>query len=171
VAAGPDFLTAYDNHVWDVYGFFAYRLGSRADAEDLTQVTFERALRAWHRYDPRRAALGTWLLAIARNLLIDHYRLRRVRHEELVEAAPEVPVADFEPGLGVSPELADALRGLTEREREVIALRFGGDLSGPEIAEILALTVANVQQILSRTLRKLRTRLEEPASTVNEGGG
>jgi RNA polymerase sigma factor (sigma-70 family) len=56
----------------ELHAFFAYRLGSRADAEDLTQETLERAFRAWARYDPARASARTWLLAIARNLLIDH---------------------------------------------------------------------------------------------------
>jgi RNA polymerase sigma factor (sigma-70 family) len=63
-----------------------------------------------------------------------------------------------ERGLG-SAELADALAELTEREREVLALRFGGDLTGAEIAHVLGLSLANVQQITSRALRKLRTLL------------
>ena len=41
-----DFAAAYDEQIWNVYGFFAYRVSCRADAEDLTQRTFERALRA-----------------------------------------------------------------------------------------------------------------------------
>src|SRR4051812_41886047 len=67
----------FDEHVWDVYGFVAYRIGNRAEAEDLTQQTFERALRAWSRFDPSRAQPRPWLLAIARNLLVDHYRRDR----------------------------------------------------------------------------------------------
>jgi len=55
-----------------VYGFSAYRLRDREVAEDLTQATFESALRAWSRFDPRRASKRKWLLAIARNQLIDH---------------------------------------------------------------------------------------------------
>ena len=66
------FARVYEENVWRVYGFLAYRVRSRDLAEDLTQTTFERALRAWPRFDPRRASEATWLLAIARNLLIDH---------------------------------------------------------------------------------------------------
>ncbi|MEA2231827.1 MAG: Sigma-70, region 4, partial [Solirubrobacteraceae bacterium] len=47
------------------------------------------------------------------------------------------------------------------REREIIALRFGGDLTGPEIAEATGLRLANVQQILSRSLRRMRAVIEE----------
>ncbi|HWH19531.1 MAG TPA: response regulator transcription factor, partial [Solirubrobacterales bacterium] len=53
-----------------------------------------------------------------------------------------------------------ALDALSERDREVLALRFGGDMTGPEIAKLLNLSLANVQQILSRSLRRLRKRLE-----------
>jgi RNA polymerase sigma factor (sigma-70 family) len=65
-----------------------------------------------------------------------------------------------------SSELNHALAELTEREREVLALRFGGDLTGAEIAELLELTVANVQQITSRALRKLRTLLTHTPAQV-----
>jgi RNA polymerase sigma factor (sigma-70 family) len=166
-----DIGRAYDEHVWHVYGFFAYRVASRPDAEDLTQRTFERALRATDRYDSERAAPGTWLLAIARNLLIDHYRADRSgKHEPLDSGAvaetwlgtAEGPEND----LGLDPELADALGRLGEREREIIALRFGGDLTGPEIATLTGLTLANVQQILSRSLRQLRRWLEEEPDAV-----
>ena len=58
----------------------------------------------------------------------------------------------------MEPELAAALDELGDREREIIALRFGGDLTGPEIASLTGLSLANVQQILSRSLRKLRAR-------------
>jgi RNA polymerase sigma-70 factor (ECF subfamily) len=162
--SGGGFERLYDDHVWDVYGFLAYRVASRADAEDLTQLTFERALRAWQRFDPERAQARTWLLAIARNLLIDHYRRdRSARSEPLGEGgvAEEAlpPVAPPEPS-GLDPELAEALGSLAQRDREVVALRFGGDLTGPEIAELLDLSVANVQQILSRSLRRMRAALE-----------
>ncbi len=62
--------------------------------------------------------------------------------------------------LGVSPELERALGVLGERDRELIALRYGGDLTGAEIAEVTGLSLANVQQILSRSLRRMREELE-----------
>ena len=77
-----DFIQMYDDEVWHVYGFFGYRLRSRELAEDLTQATFERALRAWKRFDPSRASARTWLLSIARNLLIDHFRKAESDHVE-----------------------------------------------------------------------------------------
>ena len=148
-----------------MYGFFAYRTGSRDDAEDLTQQTFERALRAWDRFDPRRAAVGTWLIAIARNLLIDHYRAASPEsgHVPIEDVPPSDLPADngAQPVVGLEPELADALDSLAQRDREVLALRYGADLTGPEIVELTGLTLANVQQIISRSLRRLREALEK----------
>lgn len=159
------FLKAYEEHIWDVYGYFAYRALPRADAEDLTQVTFERALRAWRRFDPERASARTWLLVIARNAYIDYRRRDRsarsvsLESEQITEAdLPQNPGPDEQ--LGLSPELESAVRRLGSREREVLALRFGADLRGPEIAEVLGISLANAQQILSRALRKMRRILE-----------
>lgn len=167
---GSGFARAYDEHVWHVYGYFAYRLRSRDDAEDLTQLTFERALKAWDRFDPKRAALGTWLLAIARNVLVDHHRRDRSnRHQPFVDDDEQISATigyrELDPHLGLSPDLAAGLERLGSREREVIALRFGGDLTGPEIAELTGLSLANVQQILSRSLRRLRAELDKSEPT------
>jgi RNA polymerase sigma-70 factor (ECF subfamily) len=170
-----DFAGVYDEHVWRVYGFFAYRLGSRADAEDLTQVTFERALRAWGRYDESRASVATWLLVIARNLLVDHLRATGpVQLQPIDELLAEtLPAEPDRPGVGIEPELERALGELGPRERELIALRFGGDLTGPELAELTGLTLANVQQILSRSLRRMRASLdgEREQRAVRAGAG
>ncbi|MFZ0040430.1 MAG: sigma-70 family RNA polymerase sigma factor [Solirubrobacteraceae bacterium] len=159
--AQSDFARVYSEHVWPIYGFLAYRVGDRGIAEDLTQATFERALRAWSRFDPRRASERTWLLAIARNLLIDHHRRDSNRRTELLEEHLEPPVPGPEERITAAPDLSDALSKLTERDREILALRFGGDLNGPEIAEVMDMSLANVQQILSRSLRKLRQLLED----------
>lgn len=163
------FASLYEEHVWRVYGFFGYRLGSPEDAEDLTQLTFERALKAWDRFDEEQASASTWLMAIARNLLVDHYRRAGSEREEPIDpedAEQSGPPADSpqEAGLGISPELEEALSRLDKRQCELIALRFGADLTGPEIAELTGLTLTNVQQILSRSLRRLRLELdsEEP---------
>jgi RNA polymerase sigma factor (sigma-70 family) len=166
-----DYGEVFEAHVWEVHGFFAYRLGSRAEAEDLTQATFERGLRAWGRFDPRRASVRTWLLAIAHNLLVDHYRSRARRREIAVPEGLDAPAADERHRLGLDPALARALDELGEREREVIALRFGGDLTGPEIAMVTGLSLANVQQILSRALRRLRASLEAQEDPAHERPG
>lgn len=166
--ARPAIDRVCDEHIFDVYAFIACHGLSRQDAEDLTQATFERAVRAWPRYDPTRASAKTWLLAIARNVLIDHHRRRRTHPivladtDSSMEPAPsEVVGAQAQPGL--PDQLEDALRSLSAREQEVIALRFAGDLDCADIATMLRISHANVQQISSRALRKLRGHLQDPA--------
>lgn len=163
------FSRVYDEHVYGVYGFLAYRVHDHQLAEDLTQETFERALRAWGRFDPRRSSERTWLLAIANNLLIDHHRRARLRSADPIDERMIPSVAGPEERFDRSPELIAALSQLSQRDREVVALRFGGDLTGAEIAALLGLSLANVQQILSRSLRQLRELLQSdqrmPAAT------
>jgi RNA polymerase sigma-70 factor (ECF subfamily) len=149
-------------------------VANRADAEDLTQQTFERALRSWAEFDPRRAGITTWLLSIARNLIIDHYRATTHQTGSVaIETVPESalpPGAANSPNLGISPELQAALAELPDRERDLVALRYGADLSCRQIAEVAQLSVANVQQILSRALRKLRGRLQQHSPDVLKDG-
>jgi RNA polymerase sigma-70 factor (ECF subfamily) len=156
-----DFARVYDEHLRHVYGFLAYRLRDRDLAEDLTQATFERALRAWPRFDPVKASERTWLLTIARNLMIDHYRRDHPEPSAEIDENLLPSTAGPEEATAGWPELQEALQQLGEREREVLALRFGADLSGPEIAELTDLTLANVQQILSRSLKRLRVLLDD----------
>jgi RNA polymerase sigma-70 factor (ECF subfamily) len=76
-----DWESVYREEMPRVFSYFRYRGLERATAEDLTSATFEKAWRARDRYRRDRAAVSTWLLAIARNVAIDHFR-----------AAPEVPL-------------------------------------------------------------------------------
>ena len=164
-----EFLQAYQQNVERVYRYLAFRTRSRSDAEDLTQATFERAFRAWDRFDPRRASARTWLLAIARNSFLDFHRRRQSEAGATAALQEQAEESSGGPeGLGMDPRLATGLRHLAERERSVLALRFGGELDAQEIGRLLDLTTSNVYQITSRALRKLRAILEaeseEPAT-------
>ena len=151
----------YREHVDAVYAFFAYSVDVPT-AEDLTSATFERALRSWDSYDAERASERTWLLAIARNLLTDHFRRRANQPHPSVDGQPELldglVAADDDPlpRILAQDELRGWLAVLGDRERTVLALRYAADLTGSQIAEVLDLTPANVHQILSRALRRLR---------------
>lgn len=161
----PGFSSVYVDNLDRVYGFLGYRLRSRHEAEDLTQLVFEKALRSWNRFDPRRASPSTWLIAIARNVLVDHLRRRRetLMGDDAVAAALDRGAEAVEPG--ISGELGIAMSNLSPREQTVLALRFGADCSGSEIAELMELSTDNAHQILSRALRKLRTTLDEDSGS------
>ena len=102
-------------------------------------------------------------------------RERRLRRSlalaDVVALALALVDATTEPDLGLEPDLERALSSLGGREREIIALRFGGDLTGPEIAETTGLSLANVQQILSRSLRRMRAVIDEETAADRTAGG
>jgi RNA polymerase sigma factor (sigma-70 family) len=156
-----DFERLYAAEAQGLFGFLAYRTGDRALAEDLLADTFERALRARRGFDRRRGSEKTWLYAIAMNLLRDHAR-RAAAEGRAVERAGH---ADAGPG-GTDFEAVEhrdsvqrALAGLAGEEREAIALRFGADLSVPEMAKLLGLPLTTVEGRVYRALRKLRERM------------
>ncbi len=158
-----DLRRFYREHIDAVFAFFAYSV-DRHTAEDLTASTFEKALRAWRRYDPAIAAERTWLLSIARNVLVDHFR--RQKHRAAValeehEGAFELPAPDDPLARRLDQaELRQWLSCLGDRERQVLALRYGADLEASAVAEVLGLSSANVHQIVSRSLRRLRAVAE-----------
>jgi RNA polymerase sigma factor (sigma-70 family) len=154
----------YRDHVDAVYAYLAYSV-DRGAAEDLTAATFERVVRSWGRFDARRGSERTWVLAIARNLLTDHFRAGRHRTAVSTDEHPGLLdrlVDDGEPLAAqlTAEELARWLAPLGQREREILALRYAADLTTAEIAGMLGLTDANVQQINSRSLRRLRALFE-----------
>jgi RNA polymerase sigma factor (sigma-70 family) len=148
--------------------------GQAAEAEDAAQQAFVKAYRALHRFDPERP-FRPWLLRIvaneARNLLRSAGR----------RSSLELAVASEPEELSPSPEqealarerregLLRAMDGLTEAEREVIALRYLLDLSEAEMAEVMAVARGTVKSRLSRALRRLRTAAVEAGVGVDVGG-
>ena len=157
-----EFERLYAAEAQGLFAFLAYRTGDRALAEDLMADAFERALRARRRFDPRRGSRKTWLYAIALNALRDHVRrvaaegraLERVGPPGAAEPAPD-PFA----GVEVRDELFRALATLAPEEREAIALRYGAELTVPEMAGVLGEKLTTVEGRVYRALRKLRDTL------------
>jgi RNA polymerase sigma-70 factor, ECF subfamily len=154
-----EFERLYAAEAAGLFSFLAYRTGDRALAEDLLADAFERALRARRRFDPRRGSRKTWLYAIALNVLRDHAR-RAGAEARALERVGE-PAAGFDPLTAVEhrDELGRALAALSPEEREAIALRFGAELTVPEIAKLLGERLTTVEGRVYRALRKLRSEL------------
>jgi RNA polymerase sigma-70 factor, ECF subfamily len=156
------FERLYAEHAQALFGFLSYRTGDRALAEDLLADTFERALRARRRFDRRKASEKTWLYAIALNCLRDHARRRASegRALERIASAPSVaPTADLE-GVADRDLISQSLALLSEQEREAIALRFGAELTVPEIAKLTGEPLTTVEGRVYRALRKLREAMD-----------
>ena len=154
-----EFERLYAAEAAGLFSFLAYRTGDRALAEDLLAEAFERALRARGRFDRRRASAKTWLYAIALNCLRDHARRTGAEARALERAGSPGEGADPLAAVDARDELGRALAVLTGEEREAIALRFGADMTVPEIAKVLGEPLTTVEGRVYRALRKLRAEL------------
>jgi RNA polymerase sigma-70 factor (ECF subfamily) len=149
-----------------VYAYVAYRIGDGAEAEDVTSDTFERALRYRESFDSRRGEPAAWLIGIARRCIADAVLRGELPSDEL----PETPVEGHEEGSILKLELREALARLEPRERELLALRYGADLTAKQIAELLELKPNAVEVALHRALGRLRGMLEPPEAEPSPPG-
>ena len=155
------FAAAAEEHLDDVHGYLLYLTGDRSAAEELTAETFERALRAWSRFNPARGSARTWLCQIARSTALDHFRAeeRRRRREGLYALREPQEAEETFFATGLSPALASALAALSAGEREVIALRVLLGLEGESAARLLGISATACSTRLSRALAKLEERM------------
>jgi RNA polymerase sigma-70 factor (ECF subfamily) len=156
----------YDRLAGRVYRFALFRVGSRADAEDLMQRTFVKMIESLPRYQPRGIPFEAWFFRLARNSVIDHIRSRRP-HQPLETV---VEVDSLRPGPEESAQLAmefrrleAALQGLPSVQQEVIGYRFMAGLSAREIGLVIGKREGSVRAIQFRALHALRRSLASEA--------
>lgn len=164
-APAVDFEAVFNDYFQPLYAFAAYRVGDRSAAEDITSQVFEKAWRSRSSFDPEKGSVSTWLFTIARRSVIDHLRRQqRQPQEELRDEVVSNNSEDPHERLEVKERnrsLGRALDALDDREREIIAMKFGGGMSNMDIAAVAELTPTNVSTILYRSLIKLNTQLED----------
>ena len=138
-----------------VYAFVAYRLGQGPDAEDVTSETFARALRYRDSYQREKGEPIAWLIGIARRALAEHV----AGPTEIQNPEPEPVSGDLVESEEMWIEAMD-LRGavgtLEPRDRELIGLRYGADLTARQIGELLEMQTNAVEVALHRALARLR---------------
>ena len=155
------FAELYEQFMPKVYRYVTFRIRDEHMAQDLTAAVFEKAFAKFDGFNPQKASFSTWIFTIARNTVIDHYRVYR-KHEDVVSDVEAKATAQYP-----SPE-EEAIRAentrklrqfvsqLNKREQEAIVLKYSNGMSNREIAQILNLTESNVGSILCWTIRKLR---------------
>lgn len=158
-------VNIFDMNYQRVFNYMNYRLGSLHEAEELTSQVFERVLRKIDQFNPALAPFDAWLFAIARNVVNDHYRLKKRRAwlpldsmKNLIskQSDPEATALQNEE----QRNLLTAMAALNERERNLVALKFAGGLKNREIAQLTGLSESNVGVLLYRSLHRLREQLE-----------
>ena len=156
----------YQTNLTRVFHYVRYRVLNTATAEDVTADIFTSAFESLNGYNSDRGKISTWLFAIARRRVADYFR----RSQQSVASVPLEMAASVSADVDIEQIGAQAMdvvwivrtmEQLGEREREVIALRIGAGLSSKEISGQVGLKPGNVDVILHRSLKKLRTMLVE----------
>jgi RNA polymerase sigma-70 factor (ECF subfamily) len=162
IGARHDFIALYERSVRNVYSYFVSRVGDRSTAEDLTQEVFMAGM---SRADAGEDVGFPWLIATARNKLVDHWRARAREDRKLglVHGAPPAPDGDMPPinDLGAADA---ALATLNPTYRAALVLRYVDDLSVPDVAAHLGRTVEATEQVLTRARVAFRHAYEESVS-------
>jgi RNA polymerase sigma-70 factor (ECF subfamily) len=145
-----------------VFNYFRYRLDDDHMAEELTSATFEKAWKSRRRYRREKGAFTTWIFSIARNTATDYFRRGNSRagaaredHGPITPSTEEVYARQEE-----AVRLRELLSRLGHRDRELIGLKYGAELTNRKIAELTGLTETNVGTILHRLVCRLREEWE-----------
>jgi RNA polymerase sigma-70 factor (ECF subfamily) len=168
LAAGdPDAAAAFVRRFQGrVYGLAVTILGDRGVAEDVAQEAFLRAWRHATTYDPRRGAVSSWLLTIARNLAIDRVRLSGARPVDPDFAASQLDRRNGGEPVDVSgrvverDQLRRVLAGLPPQQRRALVLATYFGRTAKEIGELDGTPLGTVKTRIRDALLTLRTRLE-----------
>ena len=157
----------YDALVGPIYRYVAVRVRRREDAEDLTQLVFERIVGALPRYEHNGRPFAAWAFRIARNAVIDHQR--RLRPTEtlgvLEGAADDTAVEAISLREEELRELRVAIGQLTPDQQEALALRYAAGLSAEEAARVMGRRAGTVRGLTFRAIEALRRRMGGGASS------
>ena len=147
----------YRENFQKVYNYAYYRLLDPALAEDLTSAVFVKAVENFERFDPSKAKFSTWIMRIAHNTLIDHYRTRKTNAPLDDIDGCEPACEDDYPALDDhAAEVARLLSFLSEEDRELVFLKYYEEKRNVEIAQMLDMNPATVATRLHRALATMR---------------
>jgi RNA polymerase sigma-70 factor (ECF subfamily) len=164
-ADGSGLLALYDLALPHVYGYLAARVRDRALAEDLTAETFLAAVSAVK--DNKVSELSVaWLVTVARNKLVDHWR-RSARDERTLQLAGDLETTTVEDDADARfdrERTREVLATLGPHHRAALTLRYLDGLSVPEVARHLDRSVHATEALLVRARRAFRARYDEGRS-------
>ncbi len=164
------FEEAYQRYYTKMFAYIYSRVGNVETTKDLVAEVFEKAFLKGHAVR-EAGAYATWLFMIAKNVVIGHYRrqkremkgIDKIKESVWLSEGPSDPEHGALRRESVS-SLLRHLRRLSQRDQELLALKFEGELSYAEIRGILGLSEVNVRVAIFRALKRLRTIMEKDAS-------
>jgi len=163
------FVEAYERYYTKVFAYVYSRVSNVEVTKDLVAEVFEKAYVKGHSLrEP--AAYATWLFIIAKNVVVGHYRhhkreidgKNKMRESLWLTGGPPSPEDDALRGETVS-NLMSHVRKLSQRDQELLALKFEGELTYTEISRVLQMSEVNVRVSIFRALKRLRDLMTEEA--------
>lgn len=162
------FAALHDCHLDRIYSYISFSLKNAPEAEDLTQEVFIRAWKNIHKYRITGAPFITWLIAIARNMVADHFRARKKVNtvpleDEQFSGAAEADPQNLTELRFEQQHLREVIGKLKGEKQQVIIMRFIVGMEYREIAQLLKKREGAVRVIQFRALKELRALLEDEA--------
>ena len=158
----------YDLYVDRIYRHLYYRVGNATQAEDLAAQVFEKAYKAIGRYRTMGRPFFVWLLSIAHNLLVDHYRAQRDSSsidDVIIPADDSADPVTLAERSFASATLRQAIKKLKRDQQIVVVMRYIDGLDYADIAAAVNKTEGAVRVVLHRSLIALRKII-----SADEGG-
>ena len=155
------FSGLYDEYIKKIYNFVYFRTHHKQTAEDITSLVFTKAFERIRQFDPNKAKFSTWLYQIARNSVIDHYRLFKSSEniEDVWDLASSANVEKDADTVLAMEKVQAYLKELPALQRDVIIMRLWDGLSHKEIANVLDITEGHSKVNFSRAINKLRAEI------------
>jgi RNA polymerase sigma factor (sigma-70 family) len=155
------FSVFYEQYLPKIFRYISFKVSDKFLAEDITSAVFEKALTKFKTYSSKKAAVSTWIFAIARNTLIDYFRSRSKEQTVQLDESMDIP----EEGKSIEEKVIEkeewqvlrkCISRLNPNEQEIISLKFGSEMTNRQIAGVLGISDSNVGVILYRAIRRLR---------------
>jgi RNA polymerase sigma-70 factor (ECF subfamily) len=157
------FAEIYNEYFPRLYKYTLYRVGDINAAEDLVSEVFEKVLVKYNTYDSAKGKFSTWLFTIADNTIINYYKKssRFKKSMDIDKLESKCRLEDLIINRELKENLINAVMCLDERQRSIIALKFGACLNNRQIAQVMDITESNIGTILYRSLKKLKCILKK----------
>ncbi|HPL98324.1 MAG TPA: sigma-70 family RNA polymerase sigma factor [Bacillota bacterium] len=170
---GRDFVELYNTYFSRIYNYVHYRVNDFHEADDLTSQIFSKLFTKLRYYMPEKAPLSVWIFSIARNSVTDYYRSRNRKTYVFLEETAELSdlrfnIDDAVMSRELRQHLYKALASLSEREQEIIALKFWSGCTNRDIAKLIGISESNTGVILFRAMGRLRQILESWGINIDD---
>ena len=153
----------YDNHHEKIFRFVYFKVSHKEEAEDITHKVFLSAWKNIKNYQDQSVPFSSWLYRIAKNKVIDHYRVKKT-HTPL-DSIQDSLHSDYNLELATEEALdlenvRSAIKELNQDQQDVLIMRFIEDLPIKEVAIALGKTESSVKLIQLRAIKKLKSILQ-----------